>query len=87
MLVHGALVDGSGWAKTIPLLKVEGYRVTAAQNPLTWLAEDRTVNPDMQHAIAQKINATTRTVPGSHLFCHNAAGAGGRRHHRSHAAD
>ena len=61
-------MDGSGWAKTIPLLKAEGYRVTAAQNPLTWLAGDRTANPDMQRAIAQKINATTRTVPGSHLF-------------------
>gem|GEM_PF-4870155 len=32
------------------------------------IADDRTANPDMQRAVAQKINATTRPGPGSHLF-------------------
>ena len=31
-------------------------------------ADDRTVNPDLQRAIAQKLNATTRTSHGSHLL-------------------
>lgn len=40
VLVHGGLADGSSWAKVIPLLQAAGYRVTAAQNPLTALADD-----------------------------------------------
>ena len=40
VLVHGGLVDGSSWAKVIPLLEAQGYTVTAVQNPLTSLADD-----------------------------------------------
>ena len=40
MLVHGAWADGSCWSKVILLLKAKGYSVTAAQIPLTSLADD-----------------------------------------------
>ena len=40
VLVHGAFADGSSYAKVIPLLEAQGYRVTAVQNPLTSLADD-----------------------------------------------
>jgi len=40
VLVHGGLVDGSSWAKIIPLLEAHGLNVTAGQNPLTSLADD-----------------------------------------------
>ena len=40
VLVHGGLVDGSSWAKVIPLLIANGLHVTAVQNPLSSLADD-----------------------------------------------
>jgi pimeloyl-ACP methyl ester carboxylesterase len=40
VLVHGAFADGSSYAKVIPLLEAQGFRVTAVQNPLSSLAED-----------------------------------------------
>ena len=40
VLVHGAFVDGSSWAKVIPILQTKGYNVTAVQIPLTSLADD-----------------------------------------------
>jgi pimeloyl-ACP methyl ester carboxylesterase len=40
VLVHGAFADGSSYAKVIPLLEAQGYRVTAVQNPLSSLAAD-----------------------------------------------
>ena len=40
LLVHGAWADGSSWSKVILLLKEKGYNVTAAQIPLTSLADD-----------------------------------------------
>jgi pimeloyl-ACP methyl ester carboxylesterase len=40
MLVHGAWADGSCWGKVIPLLQEKGFNVTAAQIPLTSLADD-----------------------------------------------
>lgn len=40
VLVHGGLVDGSSWAKVIPLLHAAGLHVTVVQNPLTSLADD-----------------------------------------------
>jgi pimeloyl-ACP methyl ester carboxylesterase len=40
VLVHGAFADGSSYAKVIPLLTAQGFRVTAVQNPLSSLAED-----------------------------------------------
>jgi len=39
VLVHGAWADGSSWAEVIPLLQAAGLKVTAAQNPLTSLAD------------------------------------------------
>jgi pimeloyl-ACP methyl ester carboxylesterase len=40
VLVHGAFVDGSSWAKVIPILQAKGYNVTAVQIPLTSFADD-----------------------------------------------
>jgi pimeloyl-ACP methyl ester carboxylesterase len=40
VLVHGAWADGSSWSKVIPLLQQSGFNVTAAQIPLTSLADD-----------------------------------------------
>ena len=40
VLVHGAWGDGSHWRHVIPPLYAKGYRVCAAQNPLTSLADD-----------------------------------------------
>jgi pimeloyl-ACP methyl ester carboxylesterase len=40
VLVHGAWADGSCWSKVIPLLQAKGLSVSAAQIPLTSLAED-----------------------------------------------
>lgn len=40
VLVHGAWGDGSHWRRVIPPLHAKGYRVSAAQNPLTSLADD-----------------------------------------------
>ncbi|MET0283350.1 MAG: alpha/beta hydrolase [Polyangiales bacterium] len=40
LLVHGAWADGSGFQFVIPLLERAGYTVTAAQLPLTSVADD-----------------------------------------------
>jgi pimeloyl-ACP methyl ester carboxylesterase len=40
VLVHGAFVDGSGWAGIYRLLTKDGYRVSVVQNPTTSLADD-----------------------------------------------
>jgi pimeloyl-ACP methyl ester carboxylesterase len=40
VLVHGALVDGSGWRGVYDELTRRGYQVTIVQNPLTSLADD-----------------------------------------------
>ncbi len=40
LLVHGAWADGSCWSKVVLLLRDKGYNVTAAQIPLTSLADD-----------------------------------------------
>jgi pimeloyl-ACP methyl ester carboxylesterase len=42
-LVHGAWADGSCWSKVILLLQANGITVTAAQIPLTSLADDVSV--------------------------------------------
>jgi pimeloyl-ACP methyl ester carboxylesterase len=39
-LVHGAWADGSSWSKVIPFFQQKGFNVTAAQIPLTSLADD-----------------------------------------------
>ena len=40
VLIHGAWADGSSWSRVIPLLQEQGYRVMAAQIPLTSLSDD-----------------------------------------------
>jgi len=40
LLVHGAWVDGSSWAKVIPALESKGLNVISVQIPLTSLADD-----------------------------------------------
>lgn len=40
VLVHGAFVDGSGWAGVHRLLTKEGFKVIVVQNPTTTLADD-----------------------------------------------
>lgn len=40
VLVHGAWADGSSWSKVISLLQAKGFTVSAAQIPLTSLADD-----------------------------------------------
>lgn len=40
VLVHGAFVDGSGWAGVYKILRDDGYQVIVVQNPTTSLAQD-----------------------------------------------
>jgi pimeloyl-ACP methyl ester carboxylesterase len=40
VLVHGAFVDGSGWAGVHRILTADGYKVVVVQNPTTSLADD-----------------------------------------------
>jgi len=40
VLVHGGLVDGSGWKEVYQALKKDGYTVTIVRNPTISLADD-----------------------------------------------
>src|ERR1700757_3104598 len=40
VIVHGALVDASGWRGVYDILTKDGFHVTIVQEPLTSLAED-----------------------------------------------
>jgi len=40
VIVHGGLVDGSGWEGVYNLLRKDGYAVTIVQNPTISLADD-----------------------------------------------
>lgn len=40
VLVHGAFVDGSGWAGVHRILRIAGYPVIVVQNPTSSLADD-----------------------------------------------
>ena len=40
VIVHGALVDGSGWKSVYELLIRDGFKVTIVQDPQTSLADD-----------------------------------------------
>jgi pimeloyl-ACP methyl ester carboxylesterase len=40
VIVHGALVDASGWRGVYDILSKDGFHVTLVQEPLTGLAED-----------------------------------------------
>jgi pimeloyl-ACP methyl ester carboxylesterase len=53
MLVHGAWADGSCWSKVILLLQAKGYKVTAAQIPLTSLGDDIAVTRRLLSAQAE----------------------------------
>ena len=37
VLVHGAFADGSGWKKVADTLKADGYKVSVAQPPETFV--------------------------------------------------
>jgi pimeloyl-ACP methyl ester carboxylesterase len=47
VLVHGAWADGSSWGKVIPFLQQKVFNVTAAQIPLTSLADDIVVTRNL----------------------------------------
>ena len=47
VLVHGDWADGSSWVKVIPFLQQKGFNVTAAQIPLTSLADDIVVTRNL----------------------------------------
>lgn len=40
VLIHGAFVDGSGWAGVYNILRKDGYEVVVLQNPTTSLEDD-----------------------------------------------
>lgn len=40
VVVHGALVDGSGWKTATEILEKRGFNVTIVQQPITSLADD-----------------------------------------------
>jgi pimeloyl-ACP methyl ester carboxylesterase len=40
VLVHGGLVDGSGWEGVYQILRKSGHAVTVVQNPTTSLVDD-----------------------------------------------
>ena len=40
VLVHGAFVDGSGWAGVYKILRRDGYSVSIVQNPTISLEDD-----------------------------------------------
>src|SRR5260370_6258708 len=44
VLVHGGLVDGSGWEAVYDVLQKDGYTVTIVQNPTISLADDGAVS-------------------------------------------
>src|SRR5260221_6539905 len=75
VLVHGALVDGSGWKPVHDILVKDGYSVTVVEEPLTSLEED--------------VAATKRILdrqPGQCILVGHSYGGGGITPggHRSH---
>ena len=73
VLVHGAWAGGSSWGKVIPLLQQKAFNVTAAQIPLTSLADDIVVTRNL--LAAQKgptgfgVNPFVETVWNWHTCC------------------
>src|SRR5258708_38260828 len=66
VLVHGALVDGSGWKPVHDILVKDGYSVTVVEEPLTSLEED--------------VAATKRILdrqPGQCILVDHSYGGGG----------
>src|ERR1700738_2996790 len=50
VLVHGAVVDGSGWVSVYKILKKDGYKVAIVQNPTISLADDVAATKRIVHA-------------------------------------
>jgi hypothetical protein len=65
VLVHGAWADGSSWSQVIPLLQQKEFNVTAAQIPLTSLADDIAVTRNL--LAAQKGPTIPRMEPSAVL--------------------
>jgi pimeloyl-ACP methyl ester carboxylesterase len=72
VLVHGAWADGSCWAKVIPLLEAKGFRVTAAQIPLTSLEDDVAVTRRLLSTMSSPIILVGHSYGGAVI---TAAGA------------
>jgi pimeloyl-ACP methyl ester carboxylesterase len=62
VLIHGAWADGSSWAEVIPRLQAAGLNVTAAQNPLTSLADSVAAT---RRALAQDGRPCWSPTPGA----------------------
>jgi len=67
VLVHGAWANGSSWSGVIPLLEARGFRVVAAQMPLTSLQNDDT-------AVEEAIDRITQANPGPVLLVGHSYG-------------
>ena len=52
VIVHGALVDGSGWRAVYDILNKDGFHVTIVQEPLTGLP--RTSMPPSASSISRR---------------------------------
>jgi enoyl-CoA hydratase/carnithine racemase len=65
VLVHGAWADGSSWGKVIPFLQQKGFNVTAAQIPLTSLADD--MGQPLNPREAERKGLVHETVSGKAL--------------------
>ncbi|MCX8477438.1 MAG: alpha/beta hydrolase [Sphingomonas sp.] len=55
ILVHGAFVDGSGWAGVYKILRKDGYEVVVLQNPTTSLEDDVAATRRALATIASKV--------------------------------
>src|SRR5258707_3233 len=63
VIVHGALVDASGWRAVYDILSKDGFHVTIVQEPLTGLAEDVEAT---KRAIDQQTGSKLTEVGASH---------------------
>ena len=90
VLVHGALVDGSGWRGVYDILTRDGYNVSIVQQPLTSLDQDVAATKsvlDQQdgdvvlvgHSYGGTIITAAGADQGTCLRCGTAA-EGGRKH-------
>lgn len=55
ILVHGAFVDGSGWAGVYKTLRKDGYEVVVLQNPTTSLEDDVAATKRAMATISGKV--------------------------------
>lgn len=66
LLIHGALADGSSWAKVIPTLQASGHNVTAVQQPLSSLPNDIAKVKEAIHTLNHQSNVPI--VVAGHSF-------------------